>query len=32
MEEYNMILRHKDTEEAFAGYDYNVLGGGRRRL
>jgi hypothetical protein len=23
MEEYKMVLRHKDTQEAFAGYDFN---------
>lgn len=24
MEEYKMILRHTDTQEAFQGYDYNT--------
>ena len=24
MEEYRMILRHKDTQEAFVGYDFNL--------
>jgi len=25
MEEYRMILRHKDTQEAFIGYDFNTM-------
>ena len=24
MEEYKLVLRHRDTQEAFVGYDYNV--------
>jgi hypothetical protein len=24
MEEYKMILRHKNTQEAFMGYDSNI--------
>ncbi len=24
MEEYKLVLRHRDTQEAFMGYEYNV--------
>lgn len=24
MEEYKLVLRHRDTQEAFMGYDFNV--------
>lgn len=32
MDEYKMILRHKDTQDAFAGYDFAGIVSPRKKL
>lgn len=32
MEEYKMILRHKDTQDAFAGYDYHPMNASKKKV